>query len=102
MGLMGLMGRISLMSPIGHIRIRGREVALHTAGSSRQRIEDEHEHDVGRSPRTLFREGPVGRKGIHVESLHIETELFFDGLGLESEISQRIDVAAKFSLGVFG
>jgi hypothetical protein len=83
MRLMGLMSRISLMSPIGHIRIRGREVALPTAGSSHQRIE----HDVGRSPTTLFREGAFGRTGIHVESLRIETELFFDGLGLESEIS---------------
>ncbi len=48
MGLMGLMGRISLMSPIGHIRISGRQVALPTAGSSHQRIEDEH--DEGRTP----------------------------------------------------
>jgi hypothetical protein len=98
---MGLMGRISLMSPIGHIRIRGREVALRTAGPSHQRVEDEDEHDVGRGPTTLLREGPLGRTGIHVESLRIETELFFDGLWLESEISQRIDVAAKFPLGVF-
>jgi hypothetical protein len=95
MGLMGLMGRISLMSPIGPVRIRGRQVALPTAGSSQQRIE----HDVERS--LLFRERLFRRKGIHVESLRIETELVFDGLGLESEISQRIDVAAKFSLGVF-
>ena len=60
---------------------------------------DAEKHDVEGS--LLFREGLFRRKGIHVESLRIETELFFDGLGLESEISQRIDMAAKFSLGVF-
>ena len=47
MGLMGLMGPISLMSPIGPICIRGREVALPNAGSSRQRIEHEHEDVIG-------------------------------------------------------
>jgi len=53
MGLMGLMGRISLMSPIGPIRIRGRQVALPTAWSSHQRLEHEHEKEFTWIPRPI-------------------------------------------------
>jgi hypothetical protein len=41
MGLMRLMGHIGLMSPIGPICIRGREVEL----PGRQRVEDEDEDE---------------------------------------------------------